>query len=391
MEHEINIYGDIVPFKWLNDGSEYDLKDLRDSLNSLAIQEGEELTVNIHTFGGDTTTAFGIYNTLRNFKQRQNIQLTTRVDGWCASSGVIILLAGDKRIGNKYAEPFIHNAWTVTVGDKEDHNKIEESLARVDDQIACLYAERTKIDKEKAMELMSANDHVNSEDALAYGFYTEFENVYSAENKMVFNSLRENNLQNRKLIKNTMSDKNKQSAWNKLVKDAEAFFKGVSSKNKMVFTADNSELDFYELNEDDTPAISNKAKFNGKPAGDSNNGKYVMASGETYRFDGEELIEIIAKTEDKADDFEAENKKLTEEIHNLKIEIQNLEGTNKEKDNRITTLSNQLSQSKILIKNFQNLGSAFDDGEDEGKREPKTKPEEKGKSRVSNALSKLKK
>ncbi len=91
MKHEIFIYGDIVPFKWLNDGSEYDLKDLRDSLSSIIFQPSDELVVNIHTYGGDTTTAFAIRNLLKRTKSEKGISIRTRVDGYCASSGVIIL------------------------------------------------------------------------------------------------------------------------------------------------------------------------------------------------------------------------------------------------------------------------------------------------------------
>ncbi|MDV4026132.1 hypothetical protein CMT52_17510, partial [Elizabethkingia anophelis] len=322
MTHEIKIYGDIVPFKWNDGGDEYELKDLNNSLASLTLEENDELIVGIHTFGGDTATAFGIYNTLRNLKQRKNIQLTTRVDGWCASSGVMILLAGDKRIGNKYAEPFIHNAWTVTMGDKNDHKKTQEDLARVDNQIANLYAERTNIDKEKALELMNAEDYLNAEDALSFGFYTEFENVYSPENKIIFNSIRSQNLEQRQKFQNNMSDKNRKGTWNKLKKQIDDFFGG--AKNKIVYTADNSELDFYELGEDDTPAVGDKAKFDGKPAGESNDGEYVMPSGETYKFTGEELTEIVAKTEDKDEDLAAENETLKEEVSNLQEEVKNL-------------------------------------------------------------------
>ena len=67
---EIKIFGDIVPFKWFNDGSEYDLKDLDTALSALSMKEGEELIVGIHTFGGCTTTAYGILNKL-NHKSRR--------------------------------------------------------------------------------------------------------------------------------------------------------------------------------------------------------------------------------------------------------------------------------------------------------------------------------
>ena len=75
---EIYIYGDIVPFKWYNDGSEYDLSDLNTSLSGLSMEAGEELIVNIHTFGGSTITAFGIFNKLRRFAADNKIKLTTK-------------------------------------------------------------------------------------------------------------------------------------------------------------------------------------------------------------------------------------------------------------------------------------------------------------------------
>ncbi len=121
--HEINIYGDIVPFKWYDDGSEFDVSDFNKAIKEIDFKDGDELIFNIHTFGGCTTTAFNIYNKILNIKQRHNLTVTTHIDGYCASSGVILLLAGDKRIGNAYAEPFIHNAWTMTVGDDKEHQK----------------------------------------------------------------------------------------------------------------------------------------------------------------------------------------------------------------------------------------------------------------------------
>lgn len=382
MTHEINIYGDIVPFKFWGDG-EYDLTDLNNSLASITPAEGDDMLINIHTFGGCTTTAFAMYNKLLNFQTKNNIEITTRVDGYCASSGVILLLAGTKRIGNQYAEPFIHNAWTWTMGDKNEHVKQLEVLTRVDNQIATLYAERTNIDKEKALELMNAEDFVTPEDALSFGFYTELENVYAAENMIVFNSLRSANKENRQNQINNMSDKNKQTAWNALVKQAKELF---GTKNKIVFTADNSELDFYELGEDETPTVGNKAKYDGKPAGDSNGGEYTMPSGEVYKFTGEELMEIVPKEDDSTDDLAAENQTLKDEVANLKIE-------NKKLADEKAIVNKSLNDAKTIINSFKNFDAQFEDedeNEDKDKRDPKEKSDPK-ETTVSSAIKNLKK
>ena len=169
-----------------------------------------------------------------------------------------------------------------------------------------------------------------------------------------------------------MSNKNRNSTWNKIKGEVEAFFR--STSNKIVFTADNSELDFYELGEDETPKVKDgetpgdKAKYDGKPAGESNNGEYVMASGETYKFNGEELIEITPKEEETTKDsnLKAENEALKEEVQNLKTTISNLNTKN-------SLFQNQLSTARNIIKKFENLESEIDD-DPETQRNPKPNP-----------------
>src|SRR5690606_39910591 len=117
------------------------------------------------------------------------------------------------------------------------------------------------------------------------------------------------------------------SFWNKIKKDIDSFL-GTEAKNKKVYTADNSEHDFYELGDDATPASGDKARFNGKPAGESNNGEYVMPSGETYKFVGEELTEIVPKEEDNT--LETENAALKTEVENLKKKINTLTARSEE-------------------------------------------------------------
>ena len=360
---EIKIYGDIVPFKWYNDGSEYDLKDLDTALSALSMKEGEELIVGIHTFGGCTTTAFGIFSKLRRFKKENKINLTTRVEGWCASSGVIVLLAGDKRIGNKFAEPFVHNAWTwVMTANKHDVEKIMEDLTKVDDQIATLYEDRTDITKEKALELMDSDTFISAEDCMTYGFYTELEDVYAAENALIFNSLRQRRQNNSNNKNSEMSGKSKNQKPEKktLIQELRNLvnvFTG-GSNNKIVFTAENKELDFYELAEDATPVVGDKALFDGKPAGESNDGEYVLATGETYKFTGEELTEIIPVDEGDSTDLETENAELKSENGKLKDEIARLTSENK-------ALNLKVKTANEIVNKFNSLDLSEDDDEEE--------------------------
>lgn len=355
---EIFIYGDIVPFKWFNDGSEYDLADLNKALQGLTVAEGEELMVNIHTFGGCTLTAFGIYNKLRRFATENKIKLSTRIDGYCASAGVSIFLAGDRRVGNAYAEPFVHNAWTMAFGvDKKEAQKISEDLTKTDNTIATLYAERTKISKEKALELMDADSWLSPEECMEFGFYTELENVMVADRE-VFNSLK----QKRNI--NTMSKdtKSTENLWAEIKNSVNKFLGAKEgAKNKIVYTASNDSLDFYELGDDDTPSVGDKATFDGKPAGESNDGTYIMASGETYKFTGEELMEIIAATEDTED--EGADNALETENTELKNDISAKEDIIANQAKEIKALNKRVKDAEVILNKIK--GAAAQDASDD--------------------------
>lgn len=369
---EISIYGEIVPFKWWEGGFEYDLSDLNKSLEALYdIKEGDELIVNIHSPGGCTITGFSIYNKLRRFKNEKNINLTTRIDGYCCSIGVTIFLAGDKRIGNAFAEPFVHNAWTWTWEDidKKKATKLAEDLTRTDNTIASQYEQRTNITKDEALALMDANTWLTPEQCLEKGFYTELEDAIVPVDKEVFNSWRANRNNQTNNNTNDMSEKDKKGLLADVVKAANKFLGIETKKNKIVYTATSEELDFYELTDADTPAVGDKATFGGNPAGDSNNGEYVMATGETYKFTGEELTEIVPAVEN-SDDLATENAALKAENETLKAEA----ATNKLE---ISNLKKDLKTSKNLLTRF----AAIQTEEEDTDEDPET-PERENKSKV---------
>ena len=386
---EIYIYGDIVPFKWYNDGSEYDLSDLNASLSGLSMEAGEELIVNIHTFGGCTLTAFGIFNKLRRFASDNKIKLTTRIDGYCASAGVSIFLAGDRRIGNSYAEPFVHNAWTWMMGgDKKEAQKIAEDLTKTDNNIATLYADRTNISVEQALQLMDADSWLSAEQCMEMGFYTELENVYVADRE-VFNSLRKERKSNfNNNIDMSKNKKNADTLWAEIKNSVNKFFGTDGSKNKIVYTAANEALDFYELADDATPVVGDKATFDGKPAGESNDGTYVTASGETYKFTGEELTEIMPATdggngsgEDGADNaLETENAELKNQITAKDAIIANLTKENKAKDKRI-------KEAEGILNKIQN---GFTDDEDADDEDADDEDEPAGRNPKNNKSAEVK-
>ena len=323
--HNISISGDIIPFSYENwSENEYSIKSLQNDLNTLVVAENDEVIVGINTFGGDVETGFSIYNLLLRYKNEKKIQLTTRVDGYCASIGVVILLAGDKRIGNQYVTPFVHNAWTIADGDANDFKQISEDLQKTNDKIAKLYAEKTNIDFETAINLMNADNFIDAEKVLEYGFYTELENQTV---NMIMNSFKKFRNFNNKL--DTNMEKQIKAIYNKLFGNV---------KNKIVFTAENKELDFYELADGDAIVVGVKANFDGQPA----TGEHLTASGETYVFEAGTLTEIKeVVADDEMENLKAENENLKAEIETLKETQNSLKAENekfKEFKNQVLNL-----------------------------------------------------
>ena len=373
---EINIYGDLVAHKFWEDGSEYDLSSLNRDLAALAVAEGDVVFVNLNTMGGCTVTAFGMYNKIRRFASDNKVKIKTRIDGYCASAGVALLLAGDERVGNAYAEPFVHNAWTIMWDgvDKKSAKKLFEDLSKTDNQIAALYADRTSITVEQALELMAADTWITPEQCMEYGFYTELENVATVpENKEVFNSLRK--------LRNNINNKNDMAKDTKEAKSLFAEIRNLASKylnpaqNKIVLSAAAEELDFYDLDAEATPAIGDKATYDGAPAGDHNEGVYLMSSGETYKFTGEELTEITPKADEAADPTEAENA-LTVENEALKAENATLLNSINTLKADVKTLQEKDKAAAVIMAKLSALPDEDEDdelGADAGraKRDPK--------------------
>lgn len=310
-KHNIFISGDIVPFAFWGE-NEYSIANLTNDLKALSVKEGDELVVDINTYGGDTESGFAMYNQLLRFKNENKIALTTRVTGYCASIGSVILLAGDKRIGNKFNTPFVHNAWTMVMGDANEMQKVSEDLQKTNDKIANLYSERTSIDFETAKQLMNNSDFIDAEKVLEYGFYTEI------ENQNILNSI--NYKTNDKMnIKEQMRE-----IFNE--------FFPKETKNKLVYTSTNLEVDFYELEDGQPILVGSKARVGGEPA----TGEHIIED-ITYTFENGEVATIVENTPAES-----------EEVMNLKTENEALKA-------EIETFKNTIEEQKTEIQNYVNF------------------------------------
>jgi ATP-dependent protease ClpP protease subunit len=336
----IFINGDIVAFN--NGCSEcYDIAQLNNDLNAIDKTELKELTIDINTFGGDVTGGFAMANIIRRYATENSVEITTRISGYCSSIGTVIFLAGDKRVGNEYADFFVHNAWIFAHGDKNEMKKQYEDLEEVSNKIAKYYSEKTTIPFDEAVKLMDQSTNIDSETALKYGFFTEVENSVKAYNSISIRNLLIQNNSKLNINKNEqeMTTK-KQSIFNKLVRLIS------DAKNLIVFTDTQEELDFYDLEEGDTVNIGDKADFGGRAA----NGDFTLADGVTlYTFEAGVLTNIETPSEEGDGNLAEKDA----EIATLKARIAELESASNSRNVEVEALNKKINAFKALESEFR--------------------------------------
>jgi ATP-dependent Clp endopeptidase proteolytic subunit ClpP len=131
--------------------------------------DADHIRVEINSPGGSVFDGIAIYNALRNHPAH----VTTRVDGIAASIASVIAQAGDTRIMVTGSQMMIHNAWGMTVGDRNDHTDMAAVLGQQDEVIASIYAARSGKPADEFRALMDAETWLTAERAVEAGLADE--------------------------------------------------------------------------------------------------------------------------------------------------------------------------------------------------------------------------
>lgn len=159
---EITIDGPIGDSWWDNSGTTS--RAFNEALSR--IPKGRNINVKINTEGGSVGDALAMHNAL---KERGDC-VTCTVTGYALSSGSIVALGGARCHMPKASIMMIHEPWTMTMGDKEDHDKASKMLETHGDTIAGIYADKTGKSMEECRALMKDETWMSGEDAEEEGF-----------------------------------------------------------------------------------------------------------------------------------------------------------------------------------------------------------------------------
>lgn len=324
-EAHIYIYGDIGYWQSTDaaDWGEVNLKHVKDSYE--AQKDCEEIFVHIHSPGGYVTEGFAIHDFLRSQKK----PITTIIEGMCYSIATVIALAGDTRMMTSNSDFMIHNPWGGAFGDSNEIQKYADDLKKLEQKAADFYAAKTSITADEALEMMKEETFMTPEDALKHGFITEIATVMKAVAKFDPSKLKPKSSKMAKKNKKTKEQKEALSVIDKAMNSLKGIFGGDSPKNKLIQDANGDEIDFPDLEDDDTPSVGDNATVDGSPA----DGEYVLPSGETYVFTSGELTEIQEAEDEEEEEEDAEemaqlkksNEKLKKSLSKAKAEKKSAE------------------------------------------------------------------
>ena len=119
----------------------------------------------INSPGGEVFDALAIMNALR----RHPAPITATVDGIAASAASFIAASADSLTMSRNSEMMIHDGHGLCLGNAADMRKLADTLDRLSDNIASVYAEKSGGDVESWRELMRAETWFSADEAVSAG------------------------------------------------------------------------------------------------------------------------------------------------------------------------------------------------------------------------------
>ncbi|EOC5803783.1 head maturation protease, ClpP-related [Cronobacter dublinensis] len=127
---------------------------------------GEDVTVNINSPGGDMFEGLAIYNLLREYDGK----VTVKVLGLAASAASIIAMAGDEVQIGRGAFLMIHNCWIYAMGNRHDLAQIATDMAPFDKAMSDIYQARSGLDAATVDKMMDGETYIGGSEAVEKGF-----------------------------------------------------------------------------------------------------------------------------------------------------------------------------------------------------------------------------
>lgn len=271
-------------------------------------KESTKLNVHINSPGGYVQEGNDVYESLENQKKNGKT-INTYCEGECASMATKLFLVGEKRVIRPITEFMIHNPSAgLKKGDADHFEAYSKAMRGLENDMIKFYHEKTGTSKETLKTLMKKETTLTPEQAVEFGFATHIEDKVQL-NAVAFSQ--QFNPNSKKMADETaLTKKDAESLLDNLLDKAKNFLTGKEKAMKTVQDAKGEDIEFPDLEPDDTPSVGDKVS--------AEDAERVMPSGETYVIKDNVLSEIKPKEEegDEGDmeALKAENEKLKADL-----------------------------------------------------------------------------
>jgi ATP-dependent Clp endopeptidase proteolytic subunit ClpP len=127
--------------------------------------EAVPITLYLTTHGGLVHAAFSAVDTIRALK----VPVHTIITGYCASAGTLLSLAGVKKFMTPNSFMMIHEIRSGFWGKYSDARVDHENITKLMDHVIAYYVSRTKLTKDRLVEMLRHDTDLNGVEALEYG------------------------------------------------------------------------------------------------------------------------------------------------------------------------------------------------------------------------------
>ncbi len=169
----INIFGDN-----LNARALLDIKGYLETLETIAGTGKRKANRNIKfyicTGGGDCCVGLAIYDLLRSKARSSGLLIETIAIGEVASAGIVIFLAGDRRLIHENALLFSHLTDQCMEGcSRQEKENIINQMRLVDAIYKRIILKRSKLSSRTLARLEKSEKYITAEEAVRYGLAHE--------------------------------------------------------------------------------------------------------------------------------------------------------------------------------------------------------------------------
>lgn len=328
-----------------------------DVVNQLEGVEGvTAVDVFINSPGGLVEEGDLIHNYLEGLKKK-GIVINTFAEDECASAAVKLFLVGSQRLINSHTQFMIHNPFGQPAeGDADEIERYSKELRSLENDMASFYSSKTGTSKDALKPLMKQETFLTPDQAVSLGFATgKLERV--PLNAVAFSQKLNSNLNTSKMAKETLDQKGAEKLVDTLIKGLKGILNGSKPKGlKVVLDAEAGEIEFPDLNPDDTPSVGD--------ATTAEDGEYLLPSGETYVVADGTISDIKpAEGGDGDGDGDGDGEELAaanQRITELEAALETAKNLQEQAESDQKNLKKEMKSMKKGLKTLQrSIGSGF--------------------------------